>query len=530
LKYWQYGRRNSPFKIIYRESGIFIAKIVVMMKTRRKYILFIIAALITLTTGVDIAALNGPAYAAEPVVVADPLNSMDANETALFTLINAARQNPLETAVSLGLDREQVLNDLPDLKDMLEKGLPPLVFNDRLYQAAGDHTREMLANSYYSYESLDGRTVDQRLQDAGYAPVKSSESLGLIVFKNFINADRAVYQLFEKMFKDELSPAWTGPRNILNPELSEIGIGIAGGLYQSDALKGNVYLSTCDFGKSIEIYELQLVQLINQFRAQPANVAASLGLDVEAITGVFPELKPVFLNGLPPVQFNVPLYLSAGEKINDMLENDYFGYASPGGITLGQRIWAAGYRAEWAAETLARTATCDIAMSPGLTVSRIFKQMCFNSLRTSGYRDANLLSEKAVDAGFRMVAAESAAMGNICGDHVHVTVGDFGAGLIKAEPVVNGMVFVDENGNDLYDIGEEVSGVPVTIRAQGVNGASRTVVTNPAGGYGVSVAPGLYRVSIGEAEGLQFKWIRVEAANVWQVFKVVADPVGGAGQ
>ncbi len=504
--------------------GTIIAILLYIMRTRFNTICIVwlfIAIFLGVSGGVD-ASLAAEAVPADvgAVTVPDPATLMDANADALFTLINAARRNPLETAVSLGMDRQQVLDSLPELKDILVNGLPPLAFNERLYQAAGDHAREMLANSYYAYESMDGRTADQRLRDAGYAPVKSGESIGLVFFKNFIGSDRAVSQIFAKMFKDELSPEWTGPRNILNPDFKDIGVGVCGGLYQFDGTKGNVYLSACDFGYSIEPYELQVLQLINQFRARPADVAVFLNIHVDDITGVFPELKPVFLAGLPPVRFNSDLYLSADAKINDMVENNYFGYASPGGVTLGERIWTAGYRAEWAAESLARMFSFDNSIPPGLMVSQIFRQLFSNSLRTEGYRDANLLSEKAVDAGFRIKAVESSVLSGISGDHAYVAAGDFGDPLIKMDPVISGVVFADENGNDLYDAGEEVPNTAVTIRAQGASGASRTVMTNPAGGYAVSVTPGLYCVSVGEGEGFHFKWVQAETANVWQAFQL----------
>jgi uncharacterized protein YkwD len=494
-----------------------------MMKIQRHDILFIIiAALMTLITSGGSMALSRSAYANEATVAEDIQPVMDENAVALYILINEARKNPLATAVSLGMDRQQLLDDLPELENVLVNGLPPLVFNDRLYQTAGDHTREMLANSYYAYESLDDRTVKQRLQDAGYVPVKSDESIGLIFFKNFISAERAVSQIFAKMFKDELSPDWSGPRNILNPDFKDIGIGVSGGLYQFDGVKGNVYLATCDFGYTPEIYELQILQLINQFRARPAAMAENLGLNVAEITAVLPELQPVFLTALPPLDFNGSLYLSANEKISDMLENDYFGYKSPSGITLGDRIWKNGYQAAaWATETLARMSTCDAPVSPECTVPLIFRQMAMSSLRTTGYRDTNLLSEKALDAGFRIIAAESASMGGICGNHVHLTTGDFGAAIMTSAPMIMGLVYSDANNNDLYDAGEERPNVPVTLRVHGKGEALQTVVTNPAGGYATKgLAAGLYRVSVGEDDGLQLKWVRVQTGNIWWAFKI----------
>ena len=180
-----------------------------------------------------------------------------------------------------------------------------------------------------------------------------------------------------------------------------------------------------------------------------------------------------------------------------------------------------GYRAEWAAETLARMSTCDAAVSPKCTVPLIFRQMVINSLRTTGYRDANLLSEKAVDAGFRIVAAESTPLGGICGDHLHLTTGNFGAPITKGAPMIMGLVYSDANNNDLYDAGEERPNVPVTLRVPGGGEALQTMVTNPAGGYNTTaLVDGLYRVSVGEGENLQLKWVQVQTGNIWWAFKI----------
>ncbi|PIP47097.1 MAG: hypothetical protein COX16_06190, partial [Deltaproteobacteria bacterium CG23_combo_of_CG06-09_8_20_14_all_51_20] len=47
-------------------------------------------------------------------------------ERELFNLINEARIAPLAMAAKLNMDPEKVLADLPELKDILINGLPPL--------------------------------------------------------------------------------------------------------------------------------------------------------------------------------------------------------------------------------------------------------------------------------------------------------------------------------------------------------------------------------------------------------------------
>jgi len=112
---------------------------------------------------------------------------MDTDEDALAELINTARRDPLGMAESLGMNRDDILHNLPELSEILINGLPELVINGRLCQTAGDHTLDMLSNNFYAYESVDGKSLEQRMKEAGYVASAAGEALGLIFFNNFIS-------------------------------------------------------------------------------------------------------------------------------------------------------------------------------------------------------------------------------------------------------------------------------------------------------------------------------------------------------
>ena len=452
------------------------------------------------------------------VTVSGDLASMDTDEVALAELINTARRDPLGTAETLGMNREDVLNALPELSDILTNGLPELVVNARLCQTAGDHTLDMLENNFYAYESVGGKTPEQRMTEAGYVASAAGEALGLIFFNNFIDSDQAIFQIFENMFKDELSSGWSGPRNILNPDFADLGVGIGGGLYQLNEISGNVYLATCDFGGPVETYELQLLALVNQLRNKPAAVSRFFDLTVAEILEFFPEYADSFANGLSPLAFSRQLYAAAEVQIYDMVENSYWGHVSPDGITPAMRIQAQGYVPTWAAESKSRVSTCFTEISPQNTISLIFKNMFFNAFKSQGFRDPNMLAAKAVESGFRVIAMKSKALSGICGDNVHITVGDFGARADYSGPILCGIVYEDINANGLYDAGEGVSDVSVTIKTPDMN-VYATVTTNAAGGYTAYLFPRRYRVSENSGADEQVRWVTVETDNVWQVFE-----------
>lgn len=53
----------------------------------------------------------------------------------------------------------------------------PLVWNTSLLQAASEHSSDMARNNYFSHTSLDGRTMEQRVQAAGYAYTALGENI-----------------------------------------------------------------------------------------------------------------------------------------------------------------------------------------------------------------------------------------------------------------------------------------------------------------------------------------------------------------
>ncbi len=93
-------------------------------------------------------------------------------------------------------------------------GLAPYVYSDRLAQAAHDHALDMSVNDYYDHVSLDGRTVQDRIEAAGYVGRAFAE-----------NIHRG------QLTPEDAMEGWmnsSGHRgNILHGQLEEIGVGYA---------------------------------------------------------------------------------------------------------------------------------------------------------------------------------------------------------------------------------------------------------------------------------------------------------------
>jgi uncharacterized protein YkwD len=360
-------------------------------------------------------------------------------EEALLALINQARENPLAVAASLGMDPEKILEDLPELEKILQEGLSPLTFNGNLAEAARVHTEDMFAQGYYSHLSPDGRDYDERIREIGYPAVVSGESLGMILFANFINPEDAVRLIFEYMFQDELDPSRTEKRNILDPCLKEAGISVQSGALGLGGARWNVYLATCDFGAVLSCQEAQLLQLINQARENPLQMAASLGMDPEQVLADFPEWHDLLTQGLPPLSFNTGLAEAARAHAADMLENGYYSHDSLDGRTLEDRIREAGYDPLDAGETLWRACLChdDVLLADLLEnnnseqieilLQNIFRNIFTRSLWPSNTEEKNIVNASLKEVGIGLAFGISPELGGICGDRVLLLVMDFGS-------------------------------------------------------------------------------------------------------
>jgi uncharacterized protein YkwD len=324
------------------------------------------------------------------------------HEEALLALINQARQNPLAVAASMGMDTEKILKDLPELGKILREGLPALTFNGNLYKAARAHLEDMFANGYYSPNSPDGQGYDARIQNRGYPAVATGESLGMLLFANFINPEDAVRLLFEYMFWDELDPSRTEKRNILDPDLKEAGVSVDTGVLNLGGALWNVYLATCDFGAVITGPEGELLRLINQARANPLGVAESLGIDTAIYLEGHPELRAAFEQGLPPLTINASLLSTSRAHVQDMLENNYYSKVSLDGRTYKERIAESGYRFAAAGESLGITWLFTDSIDPLLAAGRIFQRMLQEELEPSNAGDLTILDPRMEEAGIAL--------------------------------------------------------------------------------------------------------------------------------
>ncbi|MEO0930083.1 MAG: CAP domain-containing protein [Pseudomonadota bacterium] len=112
------------------------------------------------------------------------------------------------------------------------EGLAPLRFNGDLNESSEDHSDWMLENNVFSHTGIGGSTSTDRMRDAGY-PLEGSwatrENIAYVPEGGEEGLSDEVIQLHQNLMN---SPGHRA--NILNPGVTDIGIGIEEGLFTDD--------------------------------------------------------------------------------------------------------------------------------------------------------------------------------------------------------------------------------------------------------------------------------------------------------
>jgi uncharacterized protein YkwD len=422
----------------------------------------------------------------------------DEMESEFLEWVNSARANPLEMVATVGLDPDQVLADLPELYDVLTRGLAPLRSNYRLTDSARSHTRDMLENDFYGYDSQDGRTPDDRIFEAGYVADMTDESLGILGFFNFIDPTDAVSQIFSAVYRDELNPERTRPRNILDPEFEDVGIGFGAGKLTLKGVSFNVYLVTCDFGKPIApALEPELFELINQFRAKPLEMVEAYNIDLDPFLEIDNGLYEILTVPIAPLVPNGSLQSASKGHSVDMMTNNFIDHLSSDGRSTEDRLMENGYYPISTGEVLQRVEFAPFTET-SCVLGQIMGQMLLDEI--TNYVDfgtSTLLNPDLQDLGIGMVSGafelEDEAVDEL------ITTATLGAEEEERPPYLVGTIYRDDDGNGLYSYGEGVSEIRVTVEwVHTISGflEIKELWSNNAGGFHYPLDSGLHKVTI----------------------------------
>jgi hypothetical protein len=171
----------------------------------------------------------------------------------MMRMINDARKSPDAALSKIGMDKTAVQANLGTAAWILDQGLAPVAGNNKLYQAALAHAQDMVANLYYSYQSLNGDTVEDRIAATGYNFVLAGESLGILSFDKYIDPIQAAEIIFDNMLAYELGPTIPPDhRNILNEDRTETGVAFVSTMADLGlGVPVNIYLVVADMANPV---------------------------------------------------------------------------------------------------------------------------------------------------------------------------------------------------------------------------------------------------------------------------------------
>lgn len=235
--------------------------------------------------------------------------------------INQARRAPLAVAARLGLDESAVRSTFSSEPWILDQGLPPVAWHEKLQQAASAHGEDMLARNYYAYNTPENVEPYARILAAGYEAMQADETINALFFRSFVDFEVAADQLLDRMLRDELTGSASVPRNIFSEDFTEIGIAYYAQTSNLQPDLPYVYLLVLDFGLPVEPRRYVIIDTLADHRVAMKTFGVSgwtylkplaPGLNQTQVTGMGAVFIAISDAGLG--RLGVPFYL-AGNKL-----------------------------------------------------------------------------------------------------------------------------------------------------------------------------------------------------------------------
>lgn len=355
----------------------------------------------------------------------------DTQADILLTKINEVRVNPRLALERLDISEAKAVEVLGEDAWILDRGLPPLLLNEKLQTAAIRHGQDMIANGYYSHHSLSGLTPADRIAAAGYLADNVGETLAALDFDYYIDPETSLNSLLDNMLRDELNGVPGVSRNIFSPNFSTVGVAyLAGSGFLST--RPYAYLLVVDFclpdalsrkaGLTDQAYLMW--QKINEARANPRLALDRLAITEEQAVAALGSDSWVLEQGLPPLAWNDELQSAAQNHNNDMFANVYYDHVSSNGLDPESRIAEGGYDAFETGETMALSLAYSY-VDVNSVVNILVDDMLRAELTGAAGVERNIFSPAFTEVGLGFRVERVAVL--IGGPYAYVVVADFAA-------------------------------------------------------------------------------------------------------
>ena len=167
-------------------------------------------------------------------------------EKSIIFYLNMIRINPWDFLKRRGINVEKLKKSMSSMEINLLNNLSPLSPNKALTLAAREHVEDMLNNLYLSHISLDGRDPYQRALGKGYKGLMVSESIGVMVFTNYVDPLDAAITILMRIAESAVSGDPEGVNIFFG--FKDVGVGFSGKEISVGGEVFNVYILCLDFG------------------------------------------------------------------------------------------------------------------------------------------------------------------------------------------------------------------------------------------------------------------------------------------
>lgn len=208
----------------------------------------------------------------------------DTSSRFAIELINQIRLDPVGYAEDIGYKREMILKERPWLAVLLETKLPVLEVSADLNARAAELNSPVLGNDVLEQKPF---LANDYARTGGFG--------GVVASCDFMDAETAIRVVVDNQFKSELDADFQGQRCLLNSELNLVGVAVEEGIGIAGKVSENACYITVTLGSFLLKSRRQVLNLINQVRANPSGAAAYQSFNLAFNLDVFPmELAPVF--------------------------------------------------------------------------------------------------------------------------------------------------------------------------------------------------------------------------------------------
>ena len=241
--------------------------------------------------------------------VYNPAAAISAEDDQVFVeMINQIRTDPYNYA-------QKYLECTPDFLE--SKGIEPdttfaLYILDEGLTATAETESQSMAGEDISYSEEP--------------PVRrlTGTTGGAVSFFNFMSREEAFKIVIDYLFKEELDTSTFN--HILSEEYTYVGIAISAGKVGS----GNAWFVSIRLGSSELVSEIQMLNMINQIRADPGNIWEyeynNIKLNQADVFDLNPNIPDLFTVEYKPLFFNAALSASASEAEADLETDTYHDY------------------------------------------------------------------------------------------------------------------------------------------------------------------------------------------------------------